>query len=58
MIQVVIAVTFNGLIAMGAGTIAVFLGRKPLWLKVQRYLMGTVLAGLALKLAVERARPA
>lgn len=58
LIQVAIAVTFNGLIALSAGSIAGFLARKPLWLRVQRYLMGTVLAGLALKLAFEKARPA
>lgn len=53
--QIAIAVTVNGLIAMSAGTIASFLARRPAWLRVQRYAMGTVLAGLALRIASDRA---
>ncbi|MEV0648268.1 LysE family translocator [Phytomonospora sp. NPDC050363] len=56
MIQVLIAVTVNGLIAVGAGSIAGFLGRRPVWMRVQRYLMGTVLAGMAIKLATDRTK--
>jgi threonine/homoserine/homoserine lactone efflux protein len=33
-----------------------FLGARPTWLLVQRWLMGTVLAGLAVKLAFEARR--
>ncbi|MFJ9690978.1 LysE family translocator [Kitasatospora sp. NPDC101183] len=54
--QIAVAVTVNGLIAMGAGSIAAFLNRRPLWLRVQRYAMGTVLAGIALNIAADRAR--
>ncbi|MFI6152667.1 LysE family translocator [Kitasatospora sp. NPDC051170] len=54
--QIAIGITVNGVIAMGAGAIAAFLGRRPLWLRVQRYVMGTVLAGLALNIAADRAR--
>ncbi|MFE6050243.1 LysE family translocator [Kitasatospora sp. NPDC056446] len=54
--QIVIAVTVNGLIAMSAGGIAAFLNRRPAWLRVQRYVMGTVLAGLAVHIAADRAR--
>ena len=53
--QIVVAVVVNGLIAMSAGSIAGFLGRRPVWLRVQRYLMGTVLAGLAVKIAFDKA---
>jgi threonine/homoserine/homoserine lactone efflux protein len=35
----------------------VFLAQRPGWLRVQRYLMGTVLGALAIKLATDRARP-
>ena len=45
-IQTVISVSVNGIIALTAGSIALFLGTRPSWLLVQRYLMGTVLAGL------------
>ncbi|WP_434140134.1 LysE family translocator [Pseudomonas luteola] len=52
--QILISVTVNGLIAFTAGSIAAFLTDRPLWLVVQRWLMGTVLAGLAVKMAAER----
>lgn len=57
-IQIAIALTGNCLIVLTAGTLAVFLARRPGWLRVQRYLMGTVLGGLALRLATERSRTA
>lgn len=55
-IQIAISVSVNALIAVGAGSIAAFLGARPVWLKVQRWLMGTVLAGLALRMAFETRR--
>ena len=55
-IQIVISVSVNALIALTAGSIALFLGTRPTWLLVQRWLMGTVLAGLALKMAFEAKR--
>lgn len=55
--QILISVTVNGLIAFTAGSIAAFLAGRPLWLTVQRWLMGTVLAGLAVRMASE-SRPA
>jgi threonine/homoserine/homoserine lactone efflux protein len=55
-IQTVISVSVNGIIALTAGSIASFLGTRPSWLLVQRYLMGTVLAGLAVKIAFEAKR--
>ena len=55
-IQIAISVSVNAMIALAAGSIALFLGRRPSWLLVQRYLMGTVLAGLAMKMAFEARR--
>ena len=55
-IQTVISVSVNGIIALTAGSIAAFLGTRPSWLLMQRYLMGTVLAGLAVKIAFEAKR--
>src|SRR6201996_3637595 len=52
-IQTIISVGINAVIALTAGSIAVFLGTRPTWLLVQRWLMGTVLAGLAVRLALE-----
>jgi threonine/homoserine/homoserine lactone efflux protein len=56
-VQIGIALTVNLLIVLAAGTIALFLGTRPSWLRIQRYLMGTVLGGLAVKLATDHARP-
>ncbi|GAA2793165.1 LysE family translocator [Saccharopolyspora taberi] len=56
--QIAVALTVNGLIVLGAGALAALLARHPAWLRVQRYLMGTVLAGIAVHLAADRARPA
>jgi threonine/homoserine/homoserine lactone efflux protein len=55
-IQIVISLTVNSLIAMAAGSIAVFLASRPTWMVVQRWLMGTVLAGLGLRMAFESRR--
>ena len=55
--QIAISVSVNALIALAAGSIALFLGTRPSWLLVQRWLMGTVLAGLAVKMALETKRP-
>ena len=55
-IQIAISVSVNAMIALAAGSIALFLGTRPTWLKVQRYLMGTILAGLAMKMALEARR--
>lgn len=55
-IQIAISVSVNAMIALAAGSIAVFLGTRPTWLLVQRWLMGTVLTGLAVKMALEARR--
>ena len=55
-IQIAISVSVNALIALAAGSIALFLGTRPTWLLLQRWLMGTVLAGLAVKMALETKR--
>ena len=54
--QIIIGVTGNGLIALSAGTIALFLAGRPFWMVVQRWLMGTVLAALAIRMVTEAQR--
>jgi threonine/homoserine/homoserine lactone efflux protein len=54
--QIVISVSVNAVIALTAGSISGFLGARPTWLKLQRWLMGTVLAGLAMRMALETRR--
>ncbi|GAB3807211.1 LysE family translocator [Micromonospora zhanjiangensis] len=56
--QIVIALTVNALIVLSAGAITAFLARRPVWLRVQRYVMGSVLAGLAVRIAADRSRAA
>ncbi len=55
-IQISISVTVNAIIAISAGSISNFLAGNPGWMVVQRWLMGTVLAGLAVKMATEAQR--
>lgn len=55
-IQIVISVSVNAMIAFAAGSIALFLRERPFWSLVQRWLMGTMLAGLAVKMATEAQR--
>lgn len=54
--QIAISVAVNALIALAAGSIAAFLMRSPRWLLAQRWLMGTVLAGMAVRMATEARR--
>jgi threonine/homoserine/homoserine lactone efflux protein len=54
--QIIVSVTVNAGIAMMAGSIAAFLKARPSWALIQRWLMGTVLAGLAVRMAVESRR--
>jgi threonine/homoserine/homoserine lactone efflux protein len=55
-IQTAISVSVNAVIALSAGAITLFLSTRPSWLLIQRYLMGTVLAGLAVRMALETKR--
>jgi threonine/homoserine/homoserine lactone efflux protein len=54
--QIAISLSVNAMIALAAGAIALFLARRPTWLVIQRWLMATVLAGLAVKMATEARR--
>jgi threonine/homoserine/homoserine lactone efflux protein len=57
-IQITVALVVNGLIVLGAGSLARFLSTRPVWTRVQRYVMGTVLAGLAVRIVTDRSSPA
>lgn len=56
LIQIIVSVSVNAMIALAAGSISRFLASRPTWLRLQRWLMGTVLAGLALRMAFEAKR--
>jgi threonine/homoserine/homoserine lactone efflux protein len=55
-IQIVTSVSINALIVLTAGSIATFLAGRPVWLSMQRWLMGGVLGALALRMAMESRR--
>lgn len=57
-VQIAVSLTVDLAIVMAAGAIALFLTRRPVWIPVQRYLMGTVLGVFALKVATDGSRPA
>ena len=52
-LQIVISMSVNAVIACMAGSIAVFFVTRPGWQVLQRWLMGSVLMGLAVRMAVE-----
>lgn len=54
--QIVISFAVNLCIALSAASLALWFARSPRWLTVQRYVMGTVLAALAVRLAMEQRR--
>lgn len=54
MTQIAISVSINAVVAISAGTIALFLLRRPSFAVIQRWLMAGVLTGLAVKIASER----
>lgn len=54
--QISISFTVNLLIALSAAGIAAWFARNPLWLATQRYVMGFVLAALAVRLALDSRR--
>lgn len=52
-IQIAISLLVNGGVVLIAGSIAGFLAERPRWMTVQRWLMGSVLGGLALHMATQ-----
>ncbi len=56
LVQIIISVSVNAVIVVMAGSIAIFLTGKPVWLRLQRWLMGTVLAALAVKMLTDSRR--
>ena len=54
--QIVVSLGVNAMVALLAGSAAVALAARPTWQRVQRWLMGTVLAGLATRLVLEGRR--
>lgn len=57
-VQILIGVAVNGVVVLTAGRVAGFLRRRPRAMKVQRWASGGLLAGFAVKLALEPHRVA
>lgn len=49
LVQVAIALSINCLIVLSAGRIARWLAERPIWMKVQRWFMATVLGAMAVR---------
>lgn len=56
MTQIVISVFVNAIIAISAASISMFLTQRPTFAIAQRWMMGTILAGLAVRMATEARR--
>lgn len=54
--QIAVGVAGNGLFVLTAGSVSAFFAARPLWQRVHRYLMGTALAGFAVRIAADRSR--
>lgn len=54
--QITASLMVNASVALSAGAISRFLGQRPAWLRIQRWLMGGVLGALALRMATEARR--
>jgi threonine/homoserine/homoserine lactone efflux protein len=57
LIQLAVGVAVNAIFVITAGSVAVFLARRPIWMHIHRYLTGTALAVFAIRLATDRAKP-
>jgi threonine/homoserine/homoserine lactone efflux protein len=57
-IQIAVAMVVNGAIILAAGSVAVFLQRKPTWMRWQRWVTGTLLGAVGVKLALDAPAPA
>lgn len=55
-VQIIISLFVNSLIVFSAASMALLLTRRPTFVLVQRWLMGTVLAGLAVQMATQARR--
>ena len=54
--QIAISLTVNAAFVIAAGAVAAFLTERPLFARLQRWLMGGVLAGLAVRMALDSGR--
>lgn len=54
--QIIISFTINLLIVLSAAKMATWFSKKPIWLRVQKWFMASVLTGLAVKMALSESK--
>ena len=57
-IQILVGVAVNGGIILVAGSIATCLHRRPTWIRWQKWMTGTLLGAIGVKLAIDAPAPA
>ncbi|OUS00964.1 lysine transporter LysE [Flavobacteriales bacterium 33_180_T64] len=55
-VQIIISFSINFLIVISAAKMACWFSKKPIWLRIQKWFMASVLAGLALKMVFTKAK--
>lgn len=55
-VQILISILVNSAIVLTAGSLTQFLARRPIWLRAQKWLMGMVLASLAVRMLADGRR--
>ncbi len=55
-VQIVISFTINLLIVISAAKMASWFSKKPIWLRIQKWFMASVLTGLAMKMVMVKAK--
>jgi threonine/homoserine/homoserine lactone efflux protein len=55
-VQVLVSFSINFIVVLTASNVALFFAKKPSWVKAQKWFMATVLTGLAIKMALSKAK--
>ncbi|TKD57930.1 LysE family translocator [Flavobacterium sp. ASW18X] len=55
-LQIVISFTVNLVIVVSAARMSSWFSKKPIWLRIQKWFMASVLTGLAVKMALTKAK--
>ena len=54
--QLLISFTINFIIVLMASKMAIWFATKPIWIKIQKWFMASILTGLALKMALDKGK--
>lgn len=56
-VQIAVGLTVNGAIILAAGSIAAYLQRKPVWMRWQKWVIGSLLGAIGITLAFDAPTP-